>query len=67
MTRLSRIAELLGRDHKPYVLDDLMAFSRDRHDGSDDSIWRTGSGARSDETLASIGLWLHDGGKPDIL
>ena len=66
MTRLSRIEELLGRGHKPYVLDDLMAFSQDQHDGPDDSIWRTGSGARSDETLASVGLWLHDGGKPDI-
>lgn len=65
-TRFSRIEELLSESHEPYVLDDLMTFSRDHHDGTDDSIWRTGSGARSDETLASIGLWLHEGVKPDI-
>ena len=64
--RLTRAEELLGRDHAPFVLDDLISMSQDRHDGPDNSLWRTGSSRKQNETLATIGVWLHEGKKPDI-
>lgn len=66
LTRYERIETLLGSSHEPYVLENLMEFSQDWHDGPDNSLWRTGSGKKQDETLASIGVWLHEGKKPDI-
>lgn len=65
-TRLHRIDELLSEPHAPYTLDDMIAFSEDEHDGPNDSIWRTGSRKDGVQTLATIGVWLHDDAKPDI-
>ena len=65
-TRLHRIDELLSEPHAPYTLDDMIAFSEDEHDGPNDSIWRTGSRKDGVQTLATIGVWLHDDANPDI-
>ncbi len=48
--RLERITHLLQASHRPFTLDSFAAMSRDRHDGPDNSLWRTGKVAR---TLAS--------------
>lgn len=52
-TRLARISELLGGGKRPFTLEAFEAFSRDRHDGPDDSLWRNGQEC----TLAS---WIVD-------
>ena len=65
-TRYDRITELLSASHEPYVLADLMQFGRDRHDGPDNSIWRSGSRSDGPQTLASFGVWLHKDAKPDV-
>lgn len=61
--RLSRIEELLSKDHAPWTLWDLTAFGEDRSGGPDDSIWRQGGKV---ETLATFGVWLHEDALPDI-
>lgn len=55
--RLSRISELLEENHKPYTLWDMTAF------GADPILWRKGEKV---ETLATIGVWLHEDALPDI-
>lgn len=55
--RLSRISELLEENHKPYTLWDMTAF------GADPILWRKG---KKVETLATIGVWLHEDALPDI-
>jgi isopenicillin-N N-acyltransferase-like protein len=42
-TRLSRIQHLLrAQDNTPFTMAAFILFSKDQHDGPDDSIWRTG-------------------------
>jgi len=49
-TRYRRVSQLLSDAPRPYTLDSYVAISRDRRDGPDDSLWRTG---RKEATLAS--------------
>ena len=65
-TRYGRITELLGQGTQPYTLDHMMQLAQDRHDGPDNSIWRTGSREDGPQTLASFGVWLHPDAKPDV-
>jgi isopenicillin-N N-acyltransferase like protein len=51
--RLQRLQELLLRQVRPLSLDDFIAWSSDRHDGPDNSIWRTGSSPTKTRTLAT--------------
>lgn len=51
--RLARIGELLAQAGRPFTLAQFAAMSRDRHDGPDDSLWRSGR----EHTLAS---WIVD-------
>lgn len=53
-TRYRRVGELLADARQPYTLARYAAISRDRHDGPDDSLWRTG---RKEATLSS---WILD-------
>jgi len=49
-TRLDRVAQLLKAAPQPHTIESFAAISRDRHDGPDNSLWRTGQNTR---TLAS--------------
>jgi hypothetical protein len=51
--RYCRIDRLLSRQHEPYSLEDFLAFSQDRHDGPDNSIYRIGSTPDKIRTLAT--------------
>lgn len=64
--RYRRIEELLESQQTPYILKDLMRFSQDRTEGPDNSIWRLGSRPDGPQTLASFGVWLHPGTRPDV-
>lgn len=48
--RYRRVSELLGDAPRPYTIERYAAISRDRHDGPDDSLWRTGG---KEATLSS--------------
>lgn len=65
-TRYERITTLLGAQAQPFTLDKFMELARDRHDGPDNSIWRTGSREDGPQTLVSFGVWLHPDAKPDV-
>ena len=65
-TRLDRIEHLLTEHPSPLTLDDFAAFSEDRHDGADNSIWRTGSSPEKTRTLASWILSIPENGFPDL-
>jgi hypothetical protein len=52
-TRFDRIGRLLSRQTCPFSLEDLLAFSQDRHDGPDNSICRRGSTPTETRTLAT--------------
>lgn len=47
--RLARISSLLAQAPQAHTLDRFITLSRDRHDGPDNSLWRTGK----ENTLAS--------------
>lgn len=64
--RYARIEDLLASQHTPYQLDDLLAYSQDRSDGPDNSIWRVGSRSQGPQTIATFGVWLHTHAKPDV-
>ncbi len=51
--RYHRLGQLLSRQACPFVLEDLLAFSQDRHDGPDNSICRRGSSPEEPRTLAT--------------
>jgi len=53
LIRYCRIDRLLSLQIRPFTLEDFLACSQDRHDGPDNSIWRTGSAAAKARTLAT--------------
>jgi isopenicillin-N N-acyltransferase-like protein len=64
--RYRRIGQLLFRQTYPFALEDFLAFSQERNDGPDNSIWRTGSTLTEVCTLAT---WIVDhpaGGVPRV-
>ena len=65
-TRLERISELLERRKAPLTLENFIAFSQDRRDGPDDSLWRTGGKPEGQRTLASWIVSLPPAAPPDI-
>jgi hypothetical protein len=65
-TRLGRIVELLDRHAAPLTLEDFIAFSQDRNDGPDDSLWRTGGKPDGIRTLASWIVSLPPSAPPEI-
>lgn len=65
-TRLGRIGELLDRQTAPLTLDDFIAFSQDRNDGPDHSLWRTGSKPEGIRTLASWIVSLPPKAPPEL-
>lgn len=64
--RYARIQDLLESQKDPYGLDDLIRYSQDRTEGADNSIWRSGSRETGPQTLATFGVWLHAGARPDV-
>lgn len=48
-TRLQRIQTLLAESPRPFTVAQFITWSRDQHDGPDNSLWRTGK----EHTLAS--------------
>ena len=65
-TRLGRIGELLDRHSAPLTLEDFIAFSQDRNDGPDHSLWRTGSKPEGKRTLASWIVSLPPNAPPEL-
>jgi hypothetical protein len=64
--RQQRIAALLCNHAKPYSMDDFIAFSQDRNDGPDNSIWRTGSTPKKAVTLSVWIAYLPENGHPRL-
>lgn len=64
--RYARIAHLLQTSPKPYTFDSLLAFTRDRADGPDDSIMRTGSTPTSTRTVAVFAVSLPAYGEAEV-
>ncbi len=64
--RLERIEQLLTGHHCPLTLNDFISFSGDRHDGPDDSIWRTGSSPGKERTLATWIVSIPVKGVPSL-
>lgn len=64
--RYARIQDLLESQKDPYGLDDLIRYSQDRTEGPDNSIWRIGSRETGPQTLATFGVWIHAGARPDV-
>jgi hypothetical protein len=60
--RLHRIHDLLLHQVRPLSLQDFITFSADRHDGPDNSLWRTGSSPTKTRTLAT---WIVSTPKND--
>lgn len=64
--RYARIEDLLESRTSPYRLEDLIRYSTDQTEGPDNSIWRTGSREDGPQTLATFGVWIHAGARPDV-
>lgn len=64
--RRQRIETLLRGGARPYAMDDFVSFSRDRHDGPDNSIWRTGSTPKKQATLSAWIVYLPENGPPQL-
>ena len=62
-TRFRRISELLQQTTTPLSVATFATMSKDRNDGPNDSLWRTGSGSR---TLSSWILELPAEGAPRL-
>lgn len=64
--RYARIADLLQNSPKPYTFSSLLAFTRDRDAGPDDSIWRTGSTPTSTRTVAVFAVSQPKSGEAEV-
>lgn len=62
-TRLARINALLEGSEKPWTLEDFAAWTRDRNDGPDRSLFRTGSKKGGTRTLAAVTVRLAPDGR----
>ncbi|MDO5562771.1 MAG: carcinine hydrolase/isopenicillin-N N-acyltransferase family protein [Synergistaceae bacterium] len=63
--RYERIRTLLNETPNPFSIDDFIRFADDRHDGPDNSIWRTGGESRV-ITQAALVVHIPPNGSPDI-
>ncbi len=61
LLRFYRIRYLIKAHREPLAVEDFMAFSRDRHDGPDDSIWRSGSPGE----VQTLSTWIVSVPKDD--
>ena len=64
--RLARIEALLAGKAQPLTREDCIAFSADRNDGPDNSIWRTGSRPEGKRTLATWIVSLPREAPPEL-
>ncbi len=64
--RLIRINYLLKTHRQPLTLEDFIRFSQDRHDGPDNSLWRTGGSPREERTLSSWIVSVPPQGSPTL-
>ena len=64
--RLHRIQQLLADHPTPLTLEDFIVFSDDRHDGPDESIWRTGGTPEKTRTLAGWIIAVPREGAPTL-
>lgn len=62
-TRLARINAILEGAEKPWTMDDFAAWARDRHDGPDRSLFRTGSKKGGPRTLAVMTVRIAPDGR----
>ncbi|MDD3396037.1 MAG: carcinine hydrolase/isopenicillin-N N-acyltransferase family protein [Acidaminococcaceae bacterium] len=62
--RYARITDLLSHSDRPFTLDDFIAFSEDKNEGPDNSIYREGKDLdKSVQTVAVFGVRLQENGK----
>ncbi|KAF0182193.1 MAG: peptidase C45 acyl-coenzyme A:6-aminopenicillanic acid acyl-transferase [Nitrospirae bacterium] len=66
VARLERIEQLLKAHNHPFSVADFIRFSKDNHGGPDNSIWRTGSTARTTRTLATWLVSIPPKGSPQL-
>lgn len=64
--RNRRIGELLAQTPQPYTLQQFLQFSRDQHDGPENSIFRTGMGKGTERTMAEWAVRIPPQGAPEI-
>jgi hypothetical protein len=64
--RLERMTELLKRSPEPMAVEDFIAMAHDHHDGSNCSIWRTGSDEKHSRTIAAAVAHIRPDGKVDF-
>lgn len=62
--RFARIQELLEKSPRPLKMDDFIAFTRDRNDGPNNSIFRIGSPNAKITTLSSMVVYLPENAAP---
>lgn len=66
MVRLARIRALMDQTKRPYQMADFIRFSEDRHAGTDNSIWRSGSTREGTQTLAVLAVRIPPAGLPEV-
>ncbi|MEJ5357606.1 MAG: carcinine hydrolase/isopenicillin-N N-acyltransferase family protein [Desulfobacterales bacterium] len=64
--REARIAGLLATEAGPFTAEDFLRWSRDRSDGPDRSLWRTGRNPQAVRTLATWIARIPPGGDPEV-
>ena len=65
--RYERITTLMDEQAKPYSMEDFIAWTKDRHDGPDNSIERIGvPGKSSSTTLSAMVVHIPPEGDPEI-
>ena len=65
-TRHARIDKLLHDAKGPFTLENFIALSKDRADGPDNSIFRTGSTPKKNRTLAVFAVHVPKSGEPEL-
>lgn len=66
LTRYKRITELLKTEPRPLTFDANIALTKDRHDGPNNSIFRTGNSYLSSRTLSIMVMRIPKTGQPEI-
>jgi len=64
--RYYRICQLLANGELPFTLDEFLAFSKDRNDGLDDSIFRIGGNPAKTRTMAVWAVRIPMQGSPEV-
>jgi len=64
--RYERLEELFEDESEPYTMEVFKAFSADKVEGPNNSIWREGLGPNKSQTLASFIVRIKEAGEFDL-